>query len=235
MRNIILASGPFIVWFLAITEIALLVVSIKTAKKTINYLSAAVCFGLAVDATIIAIGSLLGEGAILQGISQIRYILHGILVPLLIPIAFYVYGVNKKQSKLILWIVTGTVIAAGIAMGFMIKTEPAHIAGILRYADSAASPAFANIMERILSFGGVIPLIVIGIAHWVKHKSPFLALSGIAMFVFSALGPATGNMDLNFLITMIGEDFMVFFFGLELGRMKKESEKVSTYERRNTQ
>lgn len=47
-------------------------------------------------------------------------------------------------------------------------------------------------------------------------------LSGLVMFVFSAIAPATGNMDLNFLTTMIREDFMVFFFGMELIRYQKK-------------
>jgi hypothetical protein len=34
------------------------------------------------------------------------------------------------------------------------------------------------------------------------------------MFAFSALGPATGNMDLIFFISMIGEVLMVLFFYL---------------------
>lgn len=101
-------------------------------------------------------------------------------------------------------------------MGFMTKTEPVFFAGVLRYAQSDMTPAFAKVVNTILSFGGVIPLIVVGVAHLIKHKSPFLMLAGLSMFAFSALGPATGNMDLNFLITMIGEDIMVFFFGFEL-------------------
>lgn len=34
------------------------------------------------------------------------------------------------------------------------------------------------------------------------------------MFAFSALGPATGNMDLIFYISMFGEVLMVLFFFL---------------------
>ncbi len=34
------------------------------------------------------------------------------------------------------------------------------------------------------------------------------------MFAFAALGPATGNADLIFLISMFGELFMLFFFWL---------------------
>lgn len=223
MRTLLLNYGLYIVWFLAITEFMLMIAAIKGAKDTLNKLCAAVCFGLAVDAAIMAAGILIGEGIFLKSISQIRYLLHGILIPLLIPIAFYVYGVRSLVVKRLLWSVTGLIIIAGIAMGIMTKTEPILLAGVLRYAQSDLTPAFASTVNVILSFGGVLPLIIVGLAHLIRHRSPWLLISGAVMFAFSALAPATGNMDINFLTTMIGEDFMVFFFGLELSRVKKEA------------
>ena len=58
----------------------------------------------------------------------------------------------------------------------------------------------------------VVPLVLAGIAVWVKQKTPALFLSGFLMFAFSALGPATGNFDLIFFISMFGEVCMVLFF-----------------------
>ena len=57
-----------------------------------------------------------------------------------------------------------------------------------------------------------MPLILAGLWIWIKRKRPSLFLAGFLMFAFSALGPATGNTDLIFLIGMFGEVFMVFFF-----------------------
>lgn len=174
------------------------------------------CVGLTADALIMALGTVFGEGSFLQGLSQIRYILHGILVPLLIPIAFYTYGITRTNAKRILWIVTGIIMVAGTIMGIMIQTKPELMAGVLRYTTAESTPAFAKTMDRILSFGGVIPLMIVGLAHLIRHKKPWLFLAGLSMFAFAALAPATHNMDLNFLLTMIGEALMVLFFYIGL-------------------
>ncbi len=221
MRELIINIAPILVWILAITEVVTAIVCLRNSHKMVNVLSSAVSIGLAIDAVIIAIGMLIGEGTFLEIISQVRYILHGMLVPLLIPIAFYTYELKHKTTKIIIWSITALIIVAGVAMGILTITEPVNFAGILRYGQAASTPAFAKTVNVILSFGGVIPLILVGVVHLVKHRSPFLMLSGLFMFAFSAIAPATGNMDLNFLTTMIGEDFMVFFFGIELIRMKK--------------
>lgn len=221
MRELLISIAPALVWILAIMEALTAVVCIRNSKRILSVLSAAVSIGLAIDAAIIASGSLIGEGGFLQAMSQFRFILHGLLVPLLIPIAFYTYGIQRKAAKYVLWGITGAVIICGIIMGLLTVIEPVNFAGILRYGQAPATPKFAKTVNTILSFGGVLPLIAVGIAHLVKHKSPYLMLSGLVMFAFSALAPATGNMDLNFVTTMIGEDLMVFFFGIELIRAKK--------------
>ena len=57
----------------------------------------------------------------------------------------------------------------------------------------------------------VNPMMISGIIVWIKQKNPHLFLSAFLMFVFSALGPATGNSDLIFFISMFGELLMVLF------------------------
>lgn len=215
MRNFLIANGEALVWVLAIIEAVLGVVCLRR-KGLLARLCAAMCFGLAVDAVIMAAGVLLGEGPLLQGVSQLRYILHGVLVPLMIPIAFYAYGMQRKGAKLALWGVTGIIMLGGIVMGFISRTQPEFFAGVLRYAQSSETPAFARTMDRMLSIGGVIPLIVVGIAHLIRHKRVWLLLSGVVMFAAAAFAPATHNMDLNFLISMVGEALMVLFLALEL-------------------
>jgi hypothetical protein len=75
----------------------------------------------------------------------------------------------------------------------------------------------------LLAFGTIIPVILAGIAVWIKQKTPLLLLAGVLMFAFAALGPATGNLDLNFLITMFGEVFLVGFFLLYARRKANNS------------
>lgn len=221
MRDFIIQAAPMLVWLLAITEAVVAIICIHHSHRTLNVLVFLMSLGLAIDAVIIASGTLFGEGVFLQSVSQFRYLLHGLLVPLLILIAFYTYGIKGKMTKLALWILTGVVIVAGIAMGVLTVTEPVDFAGVLRYTRAAATPAFAKNVDVLLSFGGVIPLVLVGIFHLLKHKSPHLMLSGLFMFVFSAIAPATGNIDLNFLTTMFGEVLMVLFFAVELVRSPK--------------
>ena len=216
MRDFLLNNSPLVMWVLVIVEVLIGVLSLNARKGTLSYIVAAESFGLAVDALIQAIGVILGEGTLLQSISQIRYILHGLLVPLMVPIAFYTLGMKKELTKKLVIFVTVVLMGLGIYMGMVTKTEPVFMAGVLRYASSKATPAFARTFDKVLSIGGVIPLIAVGLVHVIKNKSAFLLLSGVAMFGFAALAPATHNMDLNFVITMIGEVLMIIFFYVEV-------------------
>ena len=74
---------------------------LRSEKPRPVFLASAVSIGLAFDAVIIAVGMLVGEGSFLEFISQVRYILHGMLVPLLLPIAFYTYGLKSRTTKII--------------------------------------------------------------------------------------------------------------------------------------
>ena len=59
----------------------------------------------------------------------------------------------------------------------------------------------------------------------VSNIQPVLwVITGLLMFVFAALGPATGNMDLLFVISMFGELFMVLFYYLYVIKDEKLEE-----------
>ena len=58
----------------------------------------------------------------------------------------------------------------------------------------------------------IAALMIAGVVVWIRQKTPVLFLSGFLMFLFSALGPATGNFDLIFYISMFGEVLMALFF-----------------------
>ena len=218
MRDFLLANGELLVWVCAAVELLCVWLSLRGRRCMLGSLCAAISAGLVIDAAIIGLGVVLGEGTLLAGMSQVRYILHGILVPLMVPIAFYAYGMRRRLAIRILWVVTLLLMAGGVAMGVMSRIEPARLAGVLRYAQSAETPAFAKMFDRLLSIGGVIPLLVVGIAHLIRHRTPWLLLSGVFMFGAAALAPATHNMDLTFLITMFGEALMVLCFVPEVRR-----------------
>ncbi len=103
---------------------------------------------------------------------------------------------------------------AGFAEAVATVLEPSSIAGVTRFKAAEATPAWAEMISNVLSFGTVIPLMIAGIVVWFKQKTPSLFLSGFFMFAFSALGPVTGNADLIFYISMYGEVLMVLFLYL---------------------
>ena len=215
MRDFLLANGPVLTAVLALGELLfgiLLIREYKAAPKPILLLMAAVSFALCYDAAVLACGSFLPE-SVLKPLSQVRFILHGACIPLLLPICAEALGWKGGVKKAV-WCVTVLIMAGGFVSGLLTKLEPSSAAGISRYLSGEGTPAFAERFLRILSYGTVVPLIVTGIIVWIKQKTPFLFLSGFLMFAFSALGPATGNFDLIFLIGMFGELFMVLFFWL---------------------
>ncbi|MBR5093498.1 MAG: hypothetical protein IK095_00250 [Oscillospiraceae bacterium] len=216
MREILLSNGPVFVWAITAFHALMLALSIGAYVKTRRIgalLIALVAFGLFYDALIQALGAGLGEGSVLKGLSRFRFVFHGALIPLMFPIC--AYGLDlKKTWKIAVWVLTGVVIALGIAEGFATDLVPEQAAGILRMKSGEGTPAWAEGVSMLLAFGTIIPVILAGIAIWIRQKTPLFFLAGLLMFVFAALAPATGNIDLNFLITMFGEVFLIGFFYL---------------------
>jgi len=215
MRDILLKICPYALWCIVVLEdviAGLLFTYWRKKKQPLALLSFLVTLGLILDAAVIALGSLLSV-EILKAISPLRFIAHGLLIPLLFPICGYALKLNRSVMR-VLWGVTLVLMAAGAAEGMCTKLELREIAGVVRYVSSEATPRWVDLLSQILSFGTVIPMMIIGVLVWIRQKNPHLFLSGFLMFVFSALGPATGNADLIFFISMFGELFMVLFLYL---------------------
>ena len=215
MRNFLLSSCPIAIWCITVIELVLLILMYKkysSSKKPILLCMALITTGLFIDALGISLGSVL-TGNIMTIVSRIRFVSHGILIPLLFPICAYALGFNKKWTKVV-WGLTIILMIAGLAEAIATVLEPDTIAGVTRFKAAASTPGWATAISNVLSFGTVIPLMIVGIIVWIKQKTPFLFLSGFFMFAFSALGPATGNTDLIFYISMFGEVLMVLFLYL---------------------
>ena len=214
MREFLLRICPVALWVIAAIELVIMLAAAKGSdkgKKPLHLLTALVCFGLFYDALIIALGSSLGEGPLFMFLSRLRFVFHGALIPLLFAICAYALGFNKTW-KTIIWIFTGILIVLGVAEGFATELSVQQVAGVLRCKSGDGTPNWASAVSSILSYGTVIPLIIAGIVVWIKQKTPALFLAGFLMFAFSALGPATGNFDLIFFISMFGEVCMALFF-----------------------
>ena len=214
MRELLLASCPVMLWVIAAIHLLFILLAWRGWKRTkepLYLLTALVVLGLFYDALILACGTVLREGALLSALSRFRFVFHGALIPLLFAICAYALNFNKTW-KTIVWVFTGVLIVLGIAEGFATVLSAQQVAGIVRYTSGDATPGWAQAVSSVLSYGTVVPLILAGIVVWIKQKTPALFLAGFLMFLFSALGPATGNFDLIFYISMFGEVCMALFF-----------------------
>ena len=215
MQALLNTICPILVWVIAAFQLVMLLSFMKKYGKTKNPLflcSGLVAFGLFYDALILSFGTFMQEGSLLSGLSQVRYISHGALIPLLLPICAYALNF-KKTGKLVTWIITAALMAVGIGSGIATVMIPENF-GVLRYAcDNApgATPTWAVLVSGVLlAVGMIIPVIIAGIIVWIKQKTPSLFLAGALMFAFSGVGAAFG--DFMFFISMFGEVCMITFF-----------------------
>jgi uncharacterized membrane protein len=214
MRSFLLSACPVLVWVITLIHLVLLVMAFREyarTKKPLFLLTGLIVLGLFYDALILSLGSILPDGALFRTLSRLRFVFHGALIPLIFAICAYALDFNKTW-KTIVWIFTGILIVLGIAEGFATDLSLQQVAGILRYTSGDGTPGWASAVSGVLSYGTVIPLIIAGIIVWIRQKTPALFLAGFLMFLFSALGPATGNFDLIFFISMFGEVCMALFF-----------------------
>lgn len=215
MRDVLIKICPIAIWFIVVGEIviAALLFGLSAKKNSkIARWSGILTLGLILDAAIIGLGSLLTPEA-LQTVSPVRFIAHGLLIPLLFPIMGYSLNF-KKFLMFIVWSFTLVLMVLGVLQAVKTPLVPETIANVTRMKAGEGTPKWADAVSRILSFGTVIPMMIVGIIVWIKEKTPHLFLAGFLMFAFSALGPATGNTDLIFFISMFGEILMVLFLYL---------------------
>ena len=222
MRDLLIENCSLVIWIIVAIE-AILGVSLAAAykkdRRPIIICMILVDFGLLVDALLINLGGFF-DGGLPEPVSRLRFILHGMLIQLIFPICGYSLKLKRKVMSVI-WALTAVVMVLGLAEGMSITLELIQLGDVVRHNSADSSPAWAETIRSFLSFGTVIPLIIVGIAVWIKQKTPTLFLSGFLMFIFAALGPATGNLDLLFVITMIGEVLMILFFMLYVRSIAK--------------
>lgn len=210
MREFLFASCSPMLWVITLVELiftVLLFTRYAKSKNIIFLLSGMICFGLTYDALALALGSFMAEGPLLLAISRMRYVFHGGLIPLIFAICAYALDF-KGAWKVAAWVFTGVLIALGIADGCIRQIGVETVAGICRYK-SVYAPAWAEIVNSLLTFGTVIPMMIAGVVVWVKQKTPHLFLSAFLMFLFSGLGAAC--LELMFYISMYGELLMALF------------------------
>ena len=210
MKELLFASCPSMLWIISIVELVFTVLLLSHYGKTKNLiflLSGLICVGLTYDALALALGTVMADGPALLAISRLRYVFHGGLIPLIFAICAYALDF-KGVWKTAAWVLTGVLIVLGVADGCIRQIGVEVVAGVCRYK-SVYAPAWAEIVNSLLTFGTVIPMMIAGAVVWVKQKTPHLFLSAFLMFAFSGLGAAC--LELMFYISMYGELLMALF------------------------
>jgi len=213
MVDILMASCPIALWIFTLINLvftALLFSKYAKTKNILFLLTGLITTGLLYDAAILAFGTILSDGALLAVLSRLRYVLHGGLIPLIFALCAYALGAKGFRLKAV-WALTIVLCVLGIADGCIRVLGVHTVAGVTRYI-SVSAPAWAEIVNSLLTFGTVIPLMIVGIVVWKKQKTPNLFLAGFLMFAFSGLGAAC--LELMFYISMYGEVLMAAFFYL---------------------
>ena len=224
MHDLVVANIHIFLWVIAVGELGFVYAFTSEFwrnRKPIVACMLAVSIGLTIDAFVVALGGIIDQVPFL--FSRLRFICHGTLLPFAIPICAYSLRA-KKNTVRIVWLITLLLMLGGLIQALNVELVETYVGTNLRYAMGLGTPSWARIYSFGLSFGAIIPLIITGALVWKREKVPYLFTGGLLMFVFAAIGPVTGNMDLLFVFTMIGEVLMLvgYYFYLKclLGEIK---------------
>ena len=220
MREILVSTMAPILLFFTVADAFSICKLMRIYKKNgnvISLLTAILCAGLFYDSLILSLGAVLPYGAVLKATSQLRYVLHASLIPLILPICAIAMDCKKSTIR-VSYILMAVISLLGLVSGFSVVTAPVTVGAIRRYAQSDLTPAFADSLTQLLNVVPVFLMMGVGIYLWIKKKNRNLFLSGFFMFLFTMLGIFLGKdpggdptQSLMFYISMYGESLMVFF------------------------
>ena len=211
MKNFLLSNLSTLLWVITAIHLGFMVILLKKFKDSkykIFLLATIITFGLFYDALFISLGAFVKGGSVFKGLSQLRFVFHGVLIPLLFPICAEALGAKDKTKKIV-WGITAFFIAFGLAESCCTVLDGETVANVFRYKAGELTPKWATIGSLALSIGSDIPLMVCGIKAIKDKKNPFLFLSGFFMFAISAAGASAG--ELMFFTSMFGEVLMILF------------------------
>lgn len=149
----------------------------------------AIIVGLLYDNAVIGYGIYMGESDLLLNMNKLRFLIHGVLTPLLILAAlnqtkrFGVETAGKRWMQILFIVVALILIGMGLAEFSNIQMEPVYYAGTLRYVDTNSTPPIPSIVTIVITA-------VLGIVVWRKAKWPWLFATAVVMFVGSAIPPS---------------------------------------------
>lgn len=204
---------PIIHALYSLSYLILFIWGIELAKRfgffSVKNVLLFVTLGLVYDNMVLAFGSSIGEGDLLEGLNLMRYWFHALFTPALI---LYAWAVAKETD--IKWLSgRAAFIIAALLTAFMIifelvqntigiVIEPAHQFGVLSYKQPASQGL--PIMIIVVT----IALLLAGLNLWKKLKWKWMAIGVIIMGIGSALpipfesDAATNGFELILLISL---------------------------------
>ncbi len=174
---------------LAVLQIVLAAAAWRTGPA--GLLTAILGCALAYDSAVVAAGVLLGEGPTLETLSVGRFVVHAVGTPLVVPCAILVLCAGRAALGAG-WVIAGSLAVLGCATtlpGLHLRSRT--WADTLRYVDAEPS-AFP--VAAVLA---IAVLLVIGVAAWIRLRTPWIALGALGVFVCSAVAfaaPPLGNV-----------------------------------------
>ena len=190
----------FIFGFFAIAYVLLLIWGLRTHKKwTFSSVIFFVVAALIYDNTIIALGVLIGEGALLESLSLLRFWFHMLFTPTLIlfsVMAMSEAGIEWAQKAWVVWLGVVYAIAAMIVEYVTVinglALEVSEEYGALSYssAEEASGPPMMIILV-------LIALVIAGIMLWWKAKWPWMFVGTVIMTIGSAVPLDIGSNALT--------------------------------------
>lgn len=144
------------------------------------------------DNFLLATGTLIGEGELLQSLSQLRFLSHHLIVPFLIVVGVELAHRTKavwanNLTRSLAWIISFSLGVFDIFNRYIgAELEPIYFAGVLRYT---ASPIQGLPM---IAIAVTLFLLLIGLGIWMRSESRWLWLfvGALVALVGNALPPS---------------------------------------------
>lgn len=202
--NLLQRSAIPAFWAIACIMVLFMVLLFGTYKKTdekLFLLVGAFALGLFYDAFVLALGSTLGEGLLIMVLTRVRYILYGILIPVMFLICAFALDLQGKWLKGA-GICAGVFMLLGVVGGSVVGLSPKADEEIFRYA--VTSPGvWETAVHCVVYFGAALVLLGTGVAVWIKWETPRLLIAGLLMLACVVLSVALH--DTGFYIGIFGQ------------------------------
>jgi hypothetical protein len=151
-----------------------------------------ILISLSYDNFLLAAGYYLGEGQLLQFLSQIRFLVHYLLLPFLIIVGVELAnragaGWAIPLTRTLAWILAFTLGILDILNRYVgLKLEPVYFAGVLRYT------TVTNENAPIVNIAVTLFVLLIGIGIWIRSEGKWgwLFVGALVALIGNALPPS---------------------------------------------